>query len=106
MWSVWKGWRNSTSAKKGQEIVRNRLFAYESRQSSCAAMPIMARSAEMTSYEKIRVIDVDRFDNGVVVSFSDGQSVLYHAQFLYEVREHDGNRPVREDESLDEAKGT
>lgn len=60
----------------------------------------------MTTDEKIQVIDVDRFDNGVVVSFSDGQSVLYHAQFLYDMREHDGNREVFEDEDLDAEPGT
>ena len=37
---------------------------------------------------------IDRTENGMIVHFSNGESVLYHADFLYEVRHHDHNRPL------------
>jgi len=40
----------------------------------------------------IKVSEVNRLENGdVVITFSEGSVVLYHAQFLYDVRDHDSN---------------
>jgi hypothetical protein len=37
----------------------------------------------MDSHPDTRVISCDRMDNGVVVSFGDGKTALYSADFLY-----------------------
>ncbi|RRA47878.1 hypothetical protein [Acidipila sp. EB88] len=39
----------------------------------------------------VRIIDADVIKEGVIISFSDGQSVLFHAEFLYERQDHDHN---------------
>jgi hypothetical protein len=85
-----------------REEARNVSLAYASGQSLCAALPIMILGAAMDRHGKIGIINADRFEEGVIITFSDGQSVLYHPQFLYDMREHNDNRPVVEDESLDE----
>jgi len=48
----------------------------------------------MAKPEDISIQLIDRTDNGMIVHFSNGESVLYHATFLYDVRHHDGNRPL------------
>jgi hypothetical protein len=58
--------------------------------------------AAMNTHGKIEIIHADRFEEGVIITFSDGQSVLYHPQFLYDMREHNDNRTVLEDKELDE----
>lgn len=44
----------------------------------------------------IRVVEVNRFGGDVMVYFSDGTSVIYHAKFLYDVRNHDSNIAIKE----------
>jgi hypothetical protein len=39
----------------------------------------------MKSRSEPRIINVDRLDNGVVVSFEDGKSALYPASLLLEM---------------------
>lgn len=41
--------------------------------------------------EQIRVLGADLVGGGLLIHFSDGLSVLYHSQFLYSVRDDDGN---------------
>jgi hypothetical protein len=33
-------------------------------------------------------------NGGLLIHFSDGVVVLFHTQFLYDVRNEDGNQPV------------
>jgi len=44
---------------------------------------------------EIRVVEVNRFGSDILVYFSDGTSVIYHAQFLYDVKNHDHNVPIK-----------
>ena len=42
--------------------------------------------------QTINIIDVSKLVGGdVLITFSDDTTVLFHAQFLYDVREEDGN---------------
>ncbi len=54
--------------------------------------------------EAITIVNVDRLQEGLIVLFSDGTSTLFHTNFLYEMREHDGNR-VLPRETLHEMPG-
>ncbi len=38
-----------------------------------------------------RIIEVDHVEDGVIVTFATGQSVLFHANFLYASRQSDDN---------------
>lgn len=55
----------------------------------------------------LHVISVDRSSEGVIVLFSNQVSVLYHAQFLFDVREQDHNRilPRENDSELPQEQG-
>jgi hypothetical protein len=46
------------------------------------------------SGEPIRVLEADRFHDGVVIRFADGTIIFYGAEFLYGHRSADGNREV------------
>jgi hypothetical protein len=46
--------------------------------------------------EPIRITEVNRFGNDILVYFSDETTVIYHAHFVYDVRNHDHNVPIRE----------
>ncbi len=41
--------------------------------------------------ESIDVVDVDRMQDGVIVTFSNGASALFHSQFLFDRRDHHSN---------------
>ncbi len=59
----------------------------------------------MTQEQKaLTIVNVDRLQEGLIVLFSNGTSTLFHTSFLYEVREHDGNR-VLPRENLNEMPG-
>lgn len=46
----------------------------------------------MTDSSKISIEEVTRMAKGdVLITFSDDTVVLYHAKFLYEMRNHDSN---------------
>lgn len=45
--------------------------------------------------EGIAIVGADKVRGGLLVHFSDGLSVLYPAQFLYDVKNVDGNVPMR-----------
>jgi hypothetical protein len=45
----------------------------------------------------IRVLEADRFHDGILIRFADGTSVFYTPEFLYEHRGADGNREVADD---------
>jgi hypothetical protein len=45
----------------------------------------------------IRVLEADRFHDGILIRFADGTSVLYTPEFLYKHRGADGNREVADD---------
>ena len=47
---------------------------------------------------KIRVVGADVSQGNVAIHFSDNTSVLFHAQFLSDVREDDGNIALVEEE--------
>jgi hypothetical protein len=52
----------------------------------------------MTGFlDSIRVLEADRFHDGILIRFADGTSVLYTSEFLYEHRGADGNREVADD---------
>jgi hypothetical protein len=42
----------------------------------------------------IRITSAVRTRDGVIITFSDGSSTLFHPHFLHEVQDHDGNRPL------------
>ncbi len=44
----------------------------------------------------IRVADVKRFGGDIMVYFSNGTSAIYHAKFLYDMRNHDSNIAINE----------
>lgn len=44
--------------------------------------------------DAIRIVSLDRVKENVIVHFSNGLSVLYHAQFLFDVRDADNNIPL------------
>lgn len=56
----------------------------------------------MADPEPLKIKDADRLDNGLLVHFSDGLSVMYHTQFLYDVRNQDDNATLPMDE-IDDA---
>ena len=45
----------------------------------------------MSKPRSLSIIDVDRTNEGLIVTFSDGKVVLFHTQFLYDARGADGN---------------
>ena len=46
----------------------------------------------MADSSNIDVVEVSRLAKGdVLITFSDDTVVLFHAKFLYEMRNHDGN---------------
>jgi hypothetical protein len=45
----------------------------------------------------IRILAADRFHDGILIRFTDGTSVLYTPEFLYEHRGASGNREVDDD---------
>ena len=49
------------------------------------------------SDDSIRVLQADRYDNGILVVFADGMSFIYTPEFLYKHRNADGNREVADD---------
>ena len=46
------------------------------------------------SPDPIRVLQADRFHNGIVTTFADGTSIVYSPEFLYEHRTTEGNRDI------------
>ena len=48
----------------------------------------------MADSEQIKIVGADMVKGGVLIHFRDGLSVLYHATFLYDVRNDDGNVEV------------
>jgi hypothetical protein len=54
--------------------------------------PIHARYFMTNSEKKIKVVESNRLASGdVLITFSDDTVVLFHAQFLYDVRGHESN---------------
>jgi hypothetical protein len=49
------------------------------------------------SHDSIRVLQTDRYDDGILVVFADGTSFVYTPEFLYEHRGADGNWEVADD---------
>jgi hypothetical protein len=49
------------------------------------------------SPDHIRVLEADRFHDGIVITFADGTIIFYGSDFLYEHRGADGNREVADD---------
>ena len=41
---------------------------------------------------RVEIASVDRVGDGLIISYTTGQSFFYHGQFLYDVRADDGNR--------------
>ena len=48
----------------------------------------------MADSEQIKIVGTDLVKGGVLIYFADGLSVLYHATFLYDVRNDHGNVDV------------
>jgi hypothetical protein len=49
------------------------------------------------SHDPIRILEVDRCHNGIVIRFADGTMIFYGSEFLYRHRAADGNREVADD---------
>ena len=49
------------------------------------------------SRDSIRVLQADRYDDGILVVFADGTSFVYTPEFLYRHRNVDGNREVADE---------
>jgi hypothetical protein len=49
------------------------------------------------SHDPIRILEVDRCHNGIVIRFADGTVIFYGSEFLYKHRAADGNREVADD---------
>ena len=47
--------------------------------------------------ERLIIVDADKMNGNLLIHFSSGKSVLYHAQFLWDVRKHDGNVALPDD---------
>ncbi len=47
----------------------------------------------------IRVLETDRFHNGIVIRFADGMIIFYTSEFLYEHRNAHGNWEIVDDNS-------
>ena len=56
-----------------------------------------------TEDASIRVLAADVTRDGLIVHFSNETSVLYHAHFLHDVRNNDGNIALSDDNESDEA---
>ena len=48
----------------------------------------------MSDSHSLSIIDVDQTAEGVIVTFSNGAVTLFHAHFLHQVRNDDGNVPL------------
>ena len=44
--------------------------------------------------KQLKIIDLDLTADGVIISYSNGISALYHTNFLFEARLQDGNVPL------------
>jgi hypothetical protein len=47
--------------------------------------------------DPIRVLEADRFHDGILIRFADETSIFYTPEFLYEHRGANGNREVADD---------
>ncbi len=59
----------------------------------------------MAIREELDIVVIGRIDKGIVVHFTNGESVLYHGNFLYDVRNDDSNRPLSNGPEDDVADG-
>jgi hypothetical protein len=48
----------------------------------------------MLTSDKIVILEAERMNGGLLIHFSDGLVVLFHTQFLNDVRNEDGNQLV------------
>jgi hypothetical protein len=62
-----------------------------------AASDSLTVTGMTVSLDSIRVLEADRFHDGIRIRFANGTSVLYTPEFLYEHRGADGNREVVDD---------
>ncbi len=46
---------------------------------------------------KLIIVEVDKMHGNLLIHFSNGKSVLYNAQFLWDVRQQDGNVALPDD---------
>ena len=53
--------------------------------------------------QPIGIVSADRVNDGLLVRFSDNTTTLFPAQFLYETRDQNGNRPIADDAELAES---
>ena len=44
--------------------------------------------------EEIRILRFEKVDNGLLVTFTDGASALFHAEFLYANQQKDKNLQI------------
>ena len=55
------------------------------------------RFAMVDDPEKLIMVEADKMHGDLLIHFSSEKSVLYHAQFLWDVWEHDGNVAIPDD---------
>ena len=48
-------------------------------------------------HDLIRVLEADRFHDGIMIRFADGTMIFYGSRFLYERRGADGNWEIDDD---------
>lgn len=44
----------------------------------------------------LSVVEADKIKEGLIITFSDGVTAIYHTQFLYDMRDADHNVPLTE----------
>jgi hypothetical protein len=51
----------------------------------------------LVPHDPIRVLEADRFHDGIVIRFADGTMIFYGWRFLYDHRGAEGNWEVADD---------
>jgi hypothetical protein len=62
-----------------------------------AASDSLTVTGMTVSLDSIRVLEADRFHDGILIRFADGTTVLYTSEFLYEHRGASGNAEVADE---------
>ena len=46
--------------------------------------------------DELEIVGVERTEDGLIITFSNGASALFRPQFLFDTRQQDGNIPLEE----------
>jgi hypothetical protein len=67
------------------------------RRQTAASDSLTVTGMTVSLHHPIRVLEADRFHDGILIRFADGTTVLYTPEFLYEHRGASGNREVADE---------